>query len=78
MTELLTEFGKVLEAALNEKAPLKAQRVFNLQLVTAKDFYGFHPEDQVFIKVVLYYARDISKAGEMLQVERECFEWSDD
>jgi len=66
--DLSKTFGMELEKALEETSNFKAQRIFNLQLVSARDFYGYHPEEQVFIKIVLYYARDVSKAAELLQV----------
>jgi len=49
------------------------QRIFNLQMVFAKSVYGFHEHDDLFIKIVLYNPRDITRAGEILQVRPIAF-----
>ena len=68
VSRFLSSFGTSLESALNESSSYRGQRLFNLQLVSARDIYGFHPEDHVFIKIILYNPQDVAKAAEILQV----------
>lgn len=34
-------------------APIRKQRVFSVQLVRARKFYGYHADEQVFVKFML-------------------------
>lgn len=66
--EFLRHLGTELESALNCGTQWTMQRIFNLQMVFAKSVYGFHENDDLFIKIVLYNPRDVTRAGEILQV----------
>lgn len=44
----------------------KRQHVHSCSLVRAKKFYGYHPSDQLFIKIVLYYPHEGTRVAALL------------
>lgn len=44
----------------------KRQHVHSCSLVRAKKFYGYHPSDQLFIKIVLYYPHEVTRVAALL------------
>ncbi|KAK8961000.1 hypothetical protein KSP40_PGU011904 [Platanthera guangdongensis] len=54
------------EKALSNKPTSKRQHVHDCSLVRAKKFYGYHSSEEVFVKVILYYPRDIPRAASLL------------
>lgn len=53
---------------LTSSVSAKRQHVHGASLVRAKDIYGFHPDEQLYIKVVLYYPQEVSRVATILQV----------
>jgi len=52
----LRQFAQTLEAAMHaglESGVQRHQRVFSVQLVRACPFYGYHPGERLFIKVIM-------------------------
>ncbi|GLI62536.1 hypothetical protein VaNZ11_005199, partial [Volvox africanus] len=46
--------------------PKQRQVVHALQLVRGRPFYGYHIDEQLYIKVVLYNPQDVSRVANML------------
>lgn len=44
----------------------KRQHVHSCSLVRAKKFYGYHPSDQLFIKIILYYPHEVTRVAALL------------
>lgn len=61
-----------LDVALNMtpghlNAPVsRRQRVFDAVLVRGTPFYGYHPEERVWIKFLMYDPKDVSRAASLL------------
>ncbi|KAH7435487.1 hypothetical protein KP509_06G067000 [Ceratopteris richardii] len=55
---------KALKLASNSGA--KQQHVYSCSLVRGKKFYGFHAEEQLFVKIVLYHPQDVSRLSGIL------------
>ncbi|KAJ7973360.1 DNA polymerase [Quillaja saponaria] len=57
-----------LEKALKLKgnAGLKRQHVHDCSLVRARKFYGYHSQEELFVKIYLYYPQDVSRAANLL------------
>ncbi|KAJ8772040.1 hypothetical protein K2173_027217 [Erythroxylum novogranatense] len=57
-----------LEKALKLKgsAGLKRQHVHGCSLVRARKFYGYHPSEELFVKIYLYYPQDVLRAANLL------------
>ncbi|CAK7340718.1 unnamed protein product [Dovyalis caffra] len=57
-----------LEKALKLKgnAGSKRQHVHGCSLVRAKKFYGYHSEEELFVKIYLYHPHDVSRAANLL------------
>ncbi|GMH43547.1 hypothetical protein BSKO_11469 [Bryopsis sp. KO-2023] len=84
ISSYLSRVGAGLEAAMQmqdktkseenaeegkEAAPRKPkQHVHNVQLVRAKKFYGYHPNETLFMKIIMYNPREIGKAAMLLQM----------
>uniref|UniRef100_A0A2P2IQ32 DNA polymerase zeta catalytic subunit n=1 Tax=Rhizophora mucronata TaxID=61149 RepID=A0A2P2IQ32_RHIMU len=60
-----------LEKALKLKgnAGSKRQHVHRCSLVRARKFYGYHPSEELFVKVYLYFPHDVSRAANHLLVQ---------
>ncbi|KAJ6694315.1 hypothetical protein OIU85_005038 [Salix viminalis] len=58
-----------LEKALKLKgnAGSKRQHVHGCSLVTAKKFYGYHSDEELFVKIYLYHPHDVSRAANLLR-----------
>ncbi|BBN02455.1 DNA polymerase zeta [Marchantia polymorpha subsp. ruderalis] len=44
----------------------KRQHLHSCSLVRGKKFYGYHPNEQLFIKIVLYYPQEVSRVSTLL------------
>lgn len=57
-----------LEKALKLKGNVgsKRQHVHGCSLVRAKKFYGYHSDEELFVKIYLYYPHDVSRAANLL------------
>ncbi|XP_073158485.1 DNA polymerase zeta catalytic subunit isoform X2 [Henckelia pumila] len=44
----------------------KRQHVHGCNLVRARKFYGYHPTEELFVKIYLYYPQDVSRAAKLL------------
>ncbi|KAF9669963.1 hypothetical protein SADUNF_Sadunf13G0019200 [Salix dunnii] len=57
-----------LEKALKLKgnADSKRQHVHGCSLVRAKKFYGYHSDEELFVKIYLYHPHDVSRAANLL------------
>ncbi|KAL2641863.1 hypothetical protein R1flu_009450 [Riccia fluitans] len=44
----------------------KRQHLNSCSLVRGKKYYGYHPSEQLFIKIVLYYPQEISRVSTLL------------
>lgn len=44
----------------------KRQHVHGWNLVRARKFYGYHPTEELFVKIYLYYPQDVSRAAKRL------------
>ncbi|CAK9268152.1 unnamed protein product [Sphagnum jensenii] len=51
---------------LTNNMAAKKQHVHSCSLVRARKYYGYHPAEQLFIKIVLYHPQDVSRIGAML------------
>ena len=67
----LRQLAQSLEAAMQqhqEPGAGRKQIVHAVQLVRAIPFYGFHPDEQLFIKIVLYNPGQVTRIATLLQV----------
>ena len=67
----LRQLAQSLEAALQqhqEPGAGRKQVVHAVQLVRAIPFYGYHPDERLFVKIVLYNPSQVTKAATLLQV----------
>ncbi|XP_038703838.1 DNA polymerase zeta catalytic subunit isoform X2 [Tripterygium wilfordii] len=57
-----------LEKALKLKstAGSKRQHVHGCALVRARRFYGYHPSEELFVKIYLYHPNDVSRTARLL------------
>ncbi|MCO5554976.1 hypothetical protein L7F22_008516 [Adiantum nelumboides] len=55
---------KALKLASNAGA--KRQHIYSCSLVRGRKFYGFHIEEQLFVKIVLYYPQEVPRLSELL------------
>lgn len=49
-------FARVLESAMHaglESGAQRHQRVFAVQLVRATPYYGYHPDETLFMKIIM-------------------------
>ncbi len=46
----------------------RKQVVHAVQLVRAIPFYGYHPEERLFIKIILYNPGQVTRIATLLQV----------
>ncbi len=46
----------------------RKQVVYAVQLVRAIPFYGYHPEERLFIKIILYNPGQVTRIATLLQV----------
>ena len=53
---------------LTSSVSAKRQHVHGASLVRGRDIYGYHPAEQLFIKVVLYYPQEVNRVATILQV----------
>ena len=52
----VADFGRTLETAMQaglEAGMQQRQHVFTAQLVRACPFYGYHPDERLFIKIMM-------------------------
>ncbi len=49
----------------------RKQVVHAVQLVRAIPFYGYHPEERLFIKIILYNPGQVTRIATLLQVQPE-------
>ncbi|KAI5067558.1 hypothetical protein GOP47_0018086 [Adiantum capillus-veneris] len=61
---LASAIEKALKLASNFGA--KRQHVYSCSLVRGRKFYGFHSEEQLFVKIVLYYPQEVPRLSELL------------
>lgn len=67
----LRQLAQSLEAAMQqhqEPGAGRKQVVHAVQLVRAIPFYGYHPEERLFIKIVLYNPGQVTRIATLLQV----------
>lgn len=50
----------------------RKQIVHAVQLVRAMPFYGYHKEERIFMKVVLYNPGQVTRIATLLQVKLSC------
>ena len=53
-----------------EPATGRKQVVHAVQLVRAVPFYGYHPDERLFIKIVLYNPGQVTRIATLLQVSK--------
>ncbi|KAK9800903.1 hypothetical protein WJX73_009005 [Symbiochloris irregularis] len=66
----LRRMANAIDMAMNATAEPGAphkQHVHTVQLVRAYDFYGFHADQQLFMKIIMYNPMEIGKASRLLQ-----------
>ncbi|KAK9818869.1 hypothetical protein WJX74_003598 [Apatococcus lobatus] len=66
----MRSLAQSIEAAVyatQEPGTVRKQVVFSVQLVRARPFYGFHADERLFIKILLYDPQRISKVSSLLQ-----------
>lgn len=51
-----------------EAGSARKQVVYAAQLVRATPFYGYHPSEKIFVKVILYNPGQITRVATLLQV----------
>ena len=51
-----------------EAGAARKQVIHAVQLVRAIPFYGYHPDEQLFIKIVLYNPGQVTRIATLLQV----------
>lgn len=67
----LRQLAQSLEAAMQqhqEPGAGRKQVVHAVQLVRAIPFYGYHPDERLFIKIVLYNPGQVTRIATLLQV----------
>ena len=67
----LRQLAQSLEAAMQqhqEPGAGRKQVVHAVQLVRAIPFYGYHPDERLFIKIVLYNPSQVTRIATLLQV----------
>lgn len=67
----LRQLAQSLEAAMQqhqEPGSGRKQVVHAVQLVRAIPFYGYHPDERLFIKIVLYNPGQVTRIATLLQV----------
>ena len=55
-----------------EAGSARKQTVHAVQLVRAMPFYGYHKEERIFMKVVLYNPGQVTRIATLLQVTLSC------
>ena len=69
----LRQLAQSLEAAMQqhqEPGAGRKQVVHAVQLVRAAPFYGYHPDERLFIKIVLYNPGQVTRIATLLQVSK--------
>ena len=67
----LRQLVQSLEAAMQhhqEPGTGRKQVVHAVQLVRAIPFYGYHPDERLFIKIVLYNPSQVTRVATLMQV----------
>ena len=67
----LRQFAQSIDSAMQqhqEAGSARKQIVYAAQLVRAIPFYGYHPDEKIFIKVVLYNPGQVTRVATLLQV----------
>ena len=67
----LRQLAQSLEAAMQQNQEPGAGRkqvVHAVQLVRAIPFYGYHPDERLFIKIILYNPGQVTRIATLLQV----------
>ncbi|BDA47990.1 probable DNA polymerase zeta catalytic subunit [Coccomyxa sp. Obi] len=66
----LRHTARTLEATMHagqESGAQRHQRVFSVQLVRGCPFYGYHPGERLFMKIIMYNPMDVKKAAQLMQ-----------
>nr|XP_009859156.3 DNA polymerase zeta catalytic subunit-like [Ciona intestinalis] len=66
----LRQLASSLDIAINSTSNFKKSKrehVYNIILVRAKSYYGYHEEDEIFMKIYLYSPANLKRASEALQ-----------
>lgn len=69
----LRQFAQSIDTAMQqqhqEAGSARKQIVHAVQLVRAMPFYGYHGEEKIFMKIVLYNPGQVTRISTLLQVQ---------
>ncbi|KAL5701114.1 DNA-directed DNA polymerase [Ranunculus cassubicifolius] len=64
--DISSAIEKALKSKMKSSSGAKRQHVHGCSLVRARKFYGFHPAEELFVKINLYYPHEVARVATLL------------